>query len=203
MEKPVILFDIGGVLVRWKDIWLINEISEKFEISKKDLVMGFETHLTDLFTGKMSEDKFWRKVLGKAYTKTKSSQGIIDEVFSRRSIINQEVFELAKTLKGMGFKIGILSNITSETRRSLQRKGIFEIFDYRFFSDKIKSAKPHSQIFSKVQKKIGVKSSQIILIDDKDENIKAAQSHGFKTILYKEVNSLKLDLVSNIGIGAT
>ncbi|MFB5632885.1 MAG: hypothetical protein ACE5Q9_06125 [Nitrosopumilus sp.] len=57
--KNVILFDVGGVLLQWKDKWLFDEISQEIDIPFEKIKEGFNANISELFVGKISEKQFW------------------------------------------------------------------------------------------------------------------------------------------------
>ena len=189
--KNVILFDVGGVLLRWKDKWLFDEVSQELDIPFEKIKERFNANISELFIGKISENQFWEKIMeGK-----KINPKIISQTFKKRSTLNNKVLNLARSMKKHGFDIGILSNITPETRRILSKQWIEE-FDHVFFSDEIKLAKPDPEIFSYVKNKLS--GHQIIFIDDKQENVDAAKRHGIQSILFEEYHALRKDLTKQI-----
>ena len=139
--KNVILFDVGGVLLQWKDKWLFDEISHELDIPFEEIKDKFNANISELFIGKISEEQFWNKISDGG----KINHEIISQTFLKRSMLDTKVLNLARSIKKQGFDIGILSNITPETRRILPKQWIDE-FDHVFFSDQIKLAKPDPKI---------------------------------------------------------
>ena len=189
-KERLILFDLGGVLINWKDKWLFEEIEFKYKIPLKTLVKRFDIHRDKLFTGKILEYDFWKIVLKDYFDNNLEKLEIIDQIFQQRSSINHKVFSLAKKLKKENHKIGILSNIIPQTRQTLTEKNIFDFFEYAFFSDLIGFARPNPEIFDYVKRQLNMPLNNIMLIDDKKENIKAADQAGLTTIHYKKHFSL-------------
>ena len=60
----VILFDIGGVLINWKDEWLFEEISKQLQMPFQKIESKFNANLCSLFESKINEKEFWNLVLG-------------------------------------------------------------------------------------------------------------------------------------------
>lgn len=189
--KNVILFDVGGVLLQWKDKWLFDEISHELDIPFEEIKDKFNANISELFIGKISEEQFWNKISDGV----KINHEIISQTFLKRSILDTKVLNLARSIKKQGFDIGILSNITPETRRILPKQWIDE-FDHVFFSDQIKLAKPDPKIFSYIKEKLS--EHQIVFIDDKQENVDAAKRYGIKSILFEEYQSLREELAKQI-----
>lgn len=189
--KNVILFDVGGVLLQWKDKWLFDEISHELDIPFEEIKDKFNANISELFIGKISEEQFWNKISDGG----KINHEIISQTFLKRSMLDTKVLNLARSIKKQGFDIGILSNITPETRRILPKQWIDE-FDHVFFSDQIKLAKPDPKIFLYVKEKLS--EHQIVFIDDKQENVDAAKRYGIKSILFEEYQSLHEELAKQI-----
>jgi HAD superfamily hydrolase (TIGR01509 family) len=55
-------------------------------------------------------------------------------------------------------------------------------FDYHFYSNSLKMSKPNNEIYQHVCDHIS--SKNILFIDDKQENLNAAESYGIDTILF-------------------
>lgn len=182
---------MGGVLLQWKDKWLFDEVSQELKIPFEKIKDRFNANISELFVGKISEKQFWHKILDGQ----KINPQIISQTFQKRSRLDYNILHLARSIKKRGFDIGILSNITPETRRILPKNWIEE-FDHVFFSDQIKLAKPDPEIFSYVKNQLS--EHQIIFIDDKQENVDAAKRHGIQSILFEEYHSLRDDLTKHI-----
>ncbi len=193
MLRKVILFDVGGVLLKWKDQWLFDEISKQSKIPFDRIKDHFNANISELFEGKITEKQFWKKIPGANQIHPK----IISKTFHRLSKPDDQILNLAYSLKKQGFETGILSNITPETRQILPKKWTYE-FDHVFFSDQIKLSKPDSKIFSYVTERLS--NHEIIFIDDKKENISAAKKHGIYSILFGEYQSLKYQIMKKTSI---
>ena len=110
--QHVILFDLGGVLINWNDNWLYDEISTQLKQPFNQIKTKFNDTLCSLFESKINEGEFWDIVLGPDNTIDKK---IISKTFLKKSSINENFLNFAKSLKNHGYSIGILSNLTPET----------------------------------------------------------------------------------------
>ena len=174
----VILFDIGGVLINWKDEWLFTEISEQLQIPFEKIESKFNANLCSLFESKINEKEFWTLVLG---CDNKIDHKIISKTFLKMSSINYDFLNFAKSLKTEENHIGILSNLTPDTSTCIPHS-LLDDFDYLFYSNSLKMSKPHAEIYRHVCSKIS--SKDILFIDDKQENLDAAKLFGMETILF-------------------
>ena len=174
----VILFDLGGVLINWKDEWLYEEISKQLQIPFETIKPKFNTHLCSLFESKINEKQFWTLVLG---SDNNIDNKIISATFSKKSSINSKFLNFVKSLKNTGNLIGILSNLTPETSMCID-KNQFKDFDYHFYSNSLSMSKPNSEIYQYVCDNIH--SKKILFVDDKQENLDAAKLFNMDTVLF-------------------
>lgn len=186
MDK-IVFFDLGGVLLNWQDSWLYEEVSRETKISINKIKQDFESYVSLLFTGNISEKKFWQKIVGEV----KINPNIISETFQKNASLNEDIFALSQYLKKCKYQIGILSNITPETRKLLPDEW-FASFDYVYFSNEIGIAKPDPRVFHYILDRHG--NGEIFFIDDKKENIDAAKRLGINSILYDG----QTDLISEL-----
>ena len=176
--NSVILFDLGGVLINWNDDWLYDEISLQLNKPFNKIKTKFNDALCSLFESKIDEGEFWNIVLGPDNDIDKK---IISKTFLKKSSINEKFLSFAKSLKNDGHLIGILSNLTPETSMCIDKNQLKD-FDYHFYSNSLKMSKPNNEIYQHVCDHIS--SKNILFIDDKQENLNAAESYGSDTILF-------------------
>ena len=176
--NSVILFDLGGVLINWNDDWLYDEISLQLNQPFNKIKSKFNDTLCSLFESKIDEGEFWNIVLGPDNDIDKK---IISKTFLKKSSINEKFLAFAKSLKNNGHLIGILSNLTPETSMCIDKNQLKD-FDYHFYSNSLKMSKPNNEIYQHVCDHIS--SKNILFIDDKQENLNAAESYGIDTILF-------------------
>ena len=77
-------------------------------------------------------------------------------------------------------QIALLSNINHIHYSAIQKEcsSLFSLFDFTFFSYRLKMRKPHDDIFKYALETVKAKPECILFIDDTPANIKAAQSLG-------------------------
>ena len=71
-----------------------------------------------------------------------------------------------------------------------------ELFDHLFYSHEMKDRKPNSSIFLSVLKSLTISPDEAYFIDDKLENIEAAQSMGIESFLVPR-NGLTKSMLPN------
>jgi putative hydrolase of the HAD superfamily len=192
----LVLFDIGGVLVNWRDAWLYHVVSEKFGVQEKILTGECEKEIVNLHTGKILENEFWRKI-GKKINSSelqKVKKSLIYDTFREKAKVNNSILKMAKKIQENKIKVGVLSNLEKTTHTILEEFGLLDSFEFQFYSHKIGFAKPDKRIFKYVLGNVPFKSSEILFIDDKISNVQTANSLGLKSIHYSNSNKLEHDL---------
>ena len=53
-----VLFDLGGVIVNWHNSWLIQDVSDEFQLQKEKLSKEYYKNLPKIATGKINEKEF-------------------------------------------------------------------------------------------------------------------------------------------------
>lgn len=99
---------------------------------------------------------------------------------SNKTIYYENVAEYARSLKKR-CKIGILSNLGKLDESRIDMHYHLNEFDYVWLSFKLDSRKPESKIYEIVEEESKIAPNNILFIDDKLENIEAAQRRGWNT----------------------
>ena len=177
-----IVFDIGNVILNFKlsevlpyfakdekeeefiikniiesPEWLGNALIDTGYISKENAISIVEdrtNHINDELI-----EKFWNN-------------------FNKYSKINEEVVKLIKKLKNSGYKIYLLSNINEHTYDSIKENELFNIIDGYIFSYIEHKVKPYKSIYLSLLDKYKLIPSECLFIDDKEENVKTANTLG-------------------------
>jgi len=111
---------------------------------------------------------------------------------------NESLIQLLKQLKKQGYELYLFSNIGSIIFDDLRKKfpTIFNMF--KSFTVPEKSTgyirKPNSNAFRKYLETNNLTKKKIILIDDKNRNVQAAQQQGIHAILFRSVDQLEQEL---------
>ena len=98
---------------------------------------------------------------------------------------NAALLEYVRSLRPT-YKLGLLSNITSESLAELFPDGELEgLFDAFVLSGDVGIWKPDPRIFTRACHQLGVVPAQAIMVDDQSANIAAARIVGMESLLYR------------------
>ncbi len=184
-----IIFDCFGVLT--SDGWLpfkqkyFGAYPDKFEEA------GRINFLAD--SGKISKDQFNIQIAELAEVNR-------DDVItaSEGNIANTPIFELIRTLKANGYKIGMLSNVSGDWLDRLFTDEQVSLFDSLALSYDTGVAKPDPRAYEIICERLNCKASEAVFIDDQERYIDGAVLVGLETILYKNMEQLESDLARKL-----
>ncbi len=98
---------------------------------------------------------------------------------------NEPMIAWAAELKRAGILTGILSNIGDAMEEGVRsRCEWLGGFDHHTFSHRLRLAKPDLEIYRHAAKGLGVAPAEILFVDDRADNVRAAQAAGMQAIQY-------------------
>lgn len=193
-----ITFDYGGV-IKINDSDLIADICEYLNISKEDWHKEYFkiNHLAN--TQNVSFEDIFTMVTSKFSKSEEAKNHVLGLMKSNKGKyhLNDELVSIIKELRNKGYKTALLSNNSIELRQRLKDDGIIDIFDGIIISAEVGLQKPQPGIFDILFKKLELKPDELVFVDDTLRSLEGAESIGYIPVLYKDNESLKLEL-SNI-----
>ncbi len=105
-------------------------------------------------------------------------------------IINQEVVSFIKEIKET-HKVGLLSDAPSEFLKGILHKHDLEnLFDEIVISSEVHITKKNKDIYSLILKKMELNVTEVMFVDDNNQNIKLAEELGIKGYVYDSTKDL-------------
>ena len=194
-----IAFDVGNVLVSNKGFpWsILRPISQSLDIPIAKLAKRYDLLLPEMEKGNQKIYSLIGKRLSPRLRDlyVNAAQNIFQ--------LNTELFNTACELK-KNFKVGIISNIDQYLSQIPVHFAVYSCFDPKLvvLSYKVKARKPNPEIYRLFLKRAKSLASECLFVDDKKENIVAAQKIGMKTILFKNNTQFKKELFNYLLPGA-
>lgn len=191
----VIIFDMGGVLIKTIDRHPRTELAKHFNMTYNELdalVYGSES-AQKASLGEITETEHFEFVLN---TLGSPDFGInrFQEAFWGGDVLDEELVAFISNHKD-NFRFGMLSNAMSDIRKWLNHKYDFlRLFDVTFFSAEQKIAKPDPKFYFAILKEFNAEPHEAIFIDDFIENIAAAKNMGIHTIHYQNTRQTCIEI---------
>jgi len=102
-----------------------------------------------------------------------------------------ETIKLLPRIKEAGHELYYLSNIHAEIRDILlENQDYFDLFKGGVFSCDINYIKPSPEIYRHLLTKYSLNPKDCIFFDDMEQNVKAAEKEGIKSILFKNADCI-------------
>lgn len=112
---------------------------------------------------------------------------------------NIELLDFIKNELHGKYKIGLLSNASSDVLPGIFTAEQQELFDARVMSVFIGLAKPDPIMFTHICEKLGVKPSECIMVDDQQRHLDIAERLGMEPVLYSNAKQAERDILEVLG----
>ena len=207
MSIKVVIFDLGGGLVRTEDRAPRTTLGLRFDksyIEMDKIVFGNESSYR-ASTGEISARDHMQNVMRSlALPETDEAiQKFYDEFFGGDKM-DYSIIDYLHSLRSQPeYTTALLSNAWDDLRSLLINKWeIDDAFDEIFISAEMGVAKPDARIYEMVLEKLGIASEECVFVDDFIENIEAARKLGMHGIHFQDVDEAMTELRSLLGKSA-
>jgi 2-haloacid dehalogenase len=195
-ETKAIIFDFGGVLIRWDP----RNLYARYFPGQPQAMEEFLKEI-DFMEWNAQQDKGRPFAEGvKLHARQHPQHADLIKAYHEnwKESITGEIdgtVELLRTLKKKGYPLYGLSNWSAETFPSIRHEFDFlNLLDDIVISGEINLIKPEPEIFEFFLEKIDTPAAQCLFIDDSAANIAAAKKFGFDTVHFKSPEQLKREL---------
>jgi len=100
----------------------------------------------------------------------------------------------ARELRAAGLPIALLSNMPSTVRDYVLGCSWLPRFDVRVFSCEAGVCKPAPEIYADCLKRLGVQPAEVLFLDDREANIRAAEALGLHAVWFRSAASAALEI---------
>lgn len=190
-----VVFDFGGVLTGEPNREaVINFIQESFDLSKEEFEKANQEKRLAVKQGKTDEE-FWLMFAENRGIQLPSNWAESFKVVMKDAIgINAQMYKLVDELRNEGMPVALLSNIDERLAKIIRNFGLYEPFEPCLLSYEIGVEKPDSKAYELLLQKLNLPATDIVFIDDRPENIEAAQKLGIDAILFESQAQLRNEL---------
>lgn len=109
--------------------------------------------------------------------------------------VNDEMYALVEELKANGIPVALLSNVQKRYADLIRSFGLYAPFEPCLLSSEMGVSKPDPQAYEFLLKELSLPASEIVFIDDRQENIEAALNAGLDAIQFESPSQLKKELI--------
>jgi putative hydrolase of the HAD superfamily len=190
-----LVFDLGGVVVRWDPDAIISSVFHEpaRQAKVKEAVFSHADWL-ELDRGTLGRDEAIRRAAQRSGIPAADITRLLHAV-PPSLVVFPETVALLRRLKGKGYPLYCLSNMHFASIEYLEQKETFwEVFDGRVISCRLQLCKPEAGIYEHLLRTYGLKPAETIFIDDVQKNLDAAAKLGIRTIRFENAAQCEREL---------
>lgn len=185
------IFDMGGVVTT---TFKMTSLYESLKMDSKEFMTicrsGSENIWSDFQKGFIDSAEFWAKFNERI--KDRDIYPVTHDLFRLyfHPVLNKETVKIIKALKKKHRVVCGTNTIQSHWENHMER-GDYAFFDQTYASNKIQEEKPDLSFFEVILKAENCPPEQAFFVDDRLENIQAAQKAGINAVHFETAQKLK------------
>ncbi len=194
-EAPVIIFDLGAVLIDWNPRHLYRKLFDDEPMMETFL----QEVCTPAWNAEQDRGRTWDEAVDMLVIEHPEHRDLITAYRDRweemlKGPIQGSV-DILERLDGAGHELHALTNWSAETFPiARDRYGFLERFRTILVSGDERLAKPDPAIFELMLERIGRPAEHCLFIDDSAKNIDAATGLGFDVVHFRNPSQLQSEL---------
>jgi putative hydrolase of the HAD superfamily len=190
-----LIFDLGGVVVRWDPAAIIASVFQDQELRARVREGVFEhADWLELDRGTLGREDAIRRAAQRTGIDAAELTRLLIAVPPSLVPIPQTV-ELLYRLKAQGHPLYCLSNMHVASIEHLEREQrFFEVFTGRVISCRLNLCKPEAAIYRHALQTYGLRAEDTVFIDDVEVNIEAAAKVGLRTVQFRDAAQCEREL---------
>jgi len=190
-----IIFDLGGVIIRWDPDDFAAHVFTDPETRKiaRKYILDHDDWI-EMDRGVLEKDEAIIRGVQRSGLPESEVHRLMHAVPSYLTPIKESV-QLIQELKHYGNNLYVLSNLHPESIAHLEKEYSFlDMFDGRVISCRINKVKPELEIYQFLITKYNLDVNNTVFIDDVEINVKAAANIGLNPIHFKNINQCRREL---------
>ena len=197
MSLQAVIFDYGMVLSTAQEPGSLAALKQLTGLDDEafDRCYWRYRHRYDL--GELNGRTFWGAISDDAGLGLNAAEieRLIEHDVTMWSTLNESMLRWVAAIQDAGFRTAILSNMGEELLRYMRQEfGWLGRFDHHTWSCELGIAKPDPEIYRWTCRQLGVLPADALFLDDKPENIEAAEGIGLQAIQFSTAEALQAEL---------
>lgn len=198
-EIHAVVFDFGGVIAKADRGPVSKYFMDTLKLSNEDL-SAVTKELQAYVSSGGTDEGFWRD-----YARCKNVELANDWFDQLREVTKASIVSIPGTLalvnelKDLGYRTAMLSDAQEQQASIVRELGYYSYFDPVLLSYQTGVEKPDPKAFKILIEALALPPNEVIFVDDKLENVVAANAQGIHGILFENSDQLRGDL-TELGI---
>ena len=198
-----VVFDFGGVIVTPQPEEDVAALAAAAGVTTAEFGLGYWPPRFAYDIGELSGETFWQDVagrLGRSFTRPQIAELVALDIASWSHPCAGTV-RLVDDLKAAGHRLAVLSNMPAEQAETVVAMPVARLFEHLLFSCDFKAGKPDRGCFKQALGRLGAPAGDVILIDDREQNVRAAIAMGMRAIRFTSPQQARARLSGIFGPG--
>ncbi len=194
----LLVFDLGGVILPFEHKKIAFKLHEKSDLKDKtdpeeifDFLFDSVNGLVNPYEeGKMSSIEFYEELKRRFRLRLFFEE--FKEIWNPIFTEDQEVVEILKSLKEMGYPLFLLSN-TNELHFSYIRENypVVYLLDRWILSYEVGAKKPKKAIYDAIFENVNLAPWEVFYVDDQEQYVDAAKKLGIQAVQFVGAKNLR------------
>lgn len=196
LNKPVIIFDLGGVLIDWNPRYLYRQLfADEAELEAFITEVGLAEWNAQQDAGRPFAEAV--ALLSAQYPHHAAPiQAFWERWPEMLGGVIEGTVEILRELREREYRLFALSNWSAETYpHAATRYEFLQWFEYIALSGRLKLVKPQPEIYAHLQERIAQPRGECLFIDDSLGNVAAARQFGWQALHFTTPEALRAELV--------
>ncbi len=196
-----VVFDFGGVIVTPQPEEDVAALAAAAGVTTAEFGRAYWPPRFAYDTGELSAQTFWQDVagrLGRSFARAQIAELVALDIASWSHLCAGTV-RLVHDLKAAGKRLAVLSNQPPEQAEAVAAMPVAGQFEHLLFSCDFKAGKPDPGCFTQALHRLGAPAGEVILVDDREENVRAAVQMGMRAIRFTSPQQARTRLAGIFG----
>ena len=192
-----VVFDFGGVLVRWRPQEIIDSFYAEPHLREALKMHAFQhDDWLDMDRGTLDEASVVRRCALRMARPEGELERLFEHVRAALTPIEPTVALLHELRQREGLKLYALSNMSETIFADLEgRHDFFKLFDGIVVSAAVKLLKPEPAIYEHLRNRFELDFAESVFIDDLARNVESARRVGLPSIQFETTEQVRAELL--------
>jgi putative hydrolase of the HAD superfamily len=204
-SPSAVIFDYGNVLSQSQPIADTQAMAGILDLTLERFTDLYWQFRVPYDSGTLAPTEYWNTVAETAARAITAGQAdALIEIDSRSwSHPDPVTPQWARRFRDAGLRTAILSNMPAPVRDYVLGCSWLPEFDARVFSCEGGVCKPEPEIYRECLNKLEAKPSEVLFLDDRESNIRAARALGLHAVLFTDVSTAAREIERSFSLPVT
>jgi len=203
MTRRTLVFDIGGVVVRWQPLELIRQVLPALAHDESNAKataaaifqsLGPDADWAQFDLGRIEPEALAVRIAARTGFPLEGLRALIAAIPDHLQPLPASV-ALLERVRDAGHRLALLSNMPLPFAEHLEDRHVcFAWFDARVFSGRVGLIKPERAMFDHAREALALDLDHALFIDDHAGNIAAARAFGWQALQFADAAQCEDDL---------